>query len=59
MSRLKVYPGTLGSHPCSITIKNKKKDGTEFPMVALLIIFGVVSLFSIMAFFIALLALTK
>jgi hypothetical protein len=58
MSRLKVYPGTLGRHPY-ITVKNKKKSGGEFPMVALLIIFGVVSLFSIMAFFIALLALAK
>lgn len=59
MSRLKVYPGTLGNHPCSITIKNKKKNIGEFPMIALLIIFGVVSLFSILAFFIALLALAK
>lgn len=59
MSRLKVYPGTLGSHPCSITIKNKKRNAAGLPMVALLIIFGVITLFSMLAFFISLLALAK
>lgn len=56
MSRFKVYPGTLGRHP-QVTIKTKKSG--QVPLLALLVIFGVVSLFSIMAFFLAILALQK
>lgn len=56
MPRLRVYPGTLGRHP-QIEIKNKKSG--QVPLLALLVIFGVVSLFSIMAFFMAILALQK
>lgn len=52
MSCFHVYPGNAGYHP-------KKKTNGQIPLLALLVIFGVVSLFSILAFFIALLALAK
>lgn len=53
MSRLRIYPGTCGCSP-----QRKKSHGT-IPMMALLIIFGVITLFSMLAFFISLLALAK
>ena len=53
MSCFRVYPGTGGHYPKS------KKKGNSIPLLALMVIFGVISLFSILAFFIALLALIK
>ena len=53
MSCYHIYPGNAGHHP------KKKKSNGHIPLLALLVIFGVISLFSILAFFIALLALTK
>ena len=55
MPALRVYPGTCGYHSKS----KKKKSNGQIPLLALLVIFGVISLFSILAFFLALLALTK
>lgn len=55
MSCINIYPGNAGHHPK----KSKKKSDGQIPLLALLVIFGVISLFSILAFFIALLALTK
>ncbi|MBQ9088635.1 MAG: hypothetical protein IJY46_07635 [Lentisphaeria bacterium] len=53
---IKIHPGTYNSH--HVRVRKEKKNG-QIPLLALLVIFGAISLFSIMAFFLAILALAK